>query len=155
MTKNILILVVFLFTQLTNAQLKKSYNEIHKLFPEATSKGLRAEGSFLVEDLIVSEDEKKMITYTKDSIAIAVATLNKNFIDEATFNNIIVSEIPNFKVTKTAKTAEGFYYYDDVNKYLVLTNQQAEKNKFPIKAFVLLIEPFIIETWIKNITNWE
>lgn len=59
MKKSILILVAFLFTQLTLAQLRKSYNEIHKLFPEATSKGLRAEGSFLVEDLIVSKDEKK------------------------------------------------------------------------------------------------
>ncbi len=59
MKKNILVLVAFLFTQLTLAQLRKSYSEIHKLYPEATSRGVRTEGSFLVEDLIVSKDEKK------------------------------------------------------------------------------------------------
>ena len=89
MKKSILILVAFLFTQLTLAQLRKSYSEIHKLYPEATSKDLRAEGSFLVEDLIVSKDEKKMIMYTKDSIAIAVGTLNNNFMDEAALEKFV------------------------------------------------------------------
>ena len=156
MKKSIFILVAFLFTQLTLAQLRKSYSEIHKLYPEASSKGLRAEGSFLVEDLIVSKDEKKMITYTKDSIAIAVGTLNKNFMDEASFKNLIASEIPNFKVSKTATTVNTMiYYYDTVNKYLVMTNPQSENNKFPLKSVMLVIEPFIIEAWTKNITNWE
>ena len=155
MKKSIFILVTFLFTQLTLAQLRKSYSEIHKLYPEATSKGLRAEGSFLVEDLTVSKDEKKMITYTKDSIAIAVGTLNKNFIDEASYKNLIASEIPNFKVSKTATVNTMMYYYDTMNKYLVMTNPQSENNKFPIKLVMLVIEPFIIEAWTKNITNWE
>jgi hypothetical protein len=119
---------------LTVAQLRKSYSEIHKLYPEATSKGLRAEGSFLVEDLIVSKDEKKMITYTKDSIAIAVGTLNKNFMDEASFKNLIASEIPNFKVSKTATVNTMMYYYDTMNKYLVMANLQSENNKFPLKS---------------------
>lgn len=155
MKKSIFILVAFLFTQLNLAQLRKSYSEIHKLYPEATSKGLRAEGSFLVEDLIVSKDEKKMIMYTKDSIAIAVGTLNNNFMDETAFNNLIASEIPNFKVSKTATVNTMIYYYDTVNKYLVMTNPQSENNKFPIKLVMLVIEPFIIEAWTKNITNWE
>lgn len=155
MKKSLFILIAFLFTQLTLAQLRKSYSEIHKLFPEATSKGLRAEGSFLVEDLIVSKDEKKMIMYTKDSIAIAVGTLNNNFMDEAAFNNLITSEIPNFKVSKTATVNTMMYYYDTVNKYLVMTNPQSENNKFPIKLVMLVIDPFIIEAWTKNITNWE
>jgi len=155
MKKNILILAVFLFTQLTVGQLRKSYSEIHKLFPEATSKGLRAEGSFLVEDLIVSKDVKKMIMYTKDSIAIAVGTLNNNFMDEAAFNNLITSEIPNFKVSKTATVNSMIYYYDTMNKYLVMTNPQSENNKFPLKLVMLVIEPFMIEAWTKNITNWE
>mgnify|MGYP003583878286 CR=1 FL=1 len=153
--KSIFILVAFLFTQLTLAQLRKSYSEIHKLYPEATSKGLRAERSFLVEDLIVSKDEKKMIMYTKDSIAIAVGTLNNNFMDEAAFKNLIASEIPNFKVSKTATVNTMMYYYDTMNKYLVMTNPQSENNKFPIKLVMLVIDPFIIEAWTKNITNWE
>ena len=153
--KSIFILVAFLFAQLTLAQLRKSYNEIHKLYPEATAKVLRAEGSFLVEDLIVSKDEKKMITYTKDSIAIAVGTLNKNFMDEASFKNLIAREIPNFKVSKTAIVNTMIYYYDTVNNYLIMTNPQSENNKFPIKLAMLVIEPIIIEAWTKNITNWE
>lgn len=155
MKKNILILILFLFTQLTLAQLRKSYNEIHKLFPEATSRGLRTEGSFLVEDLIVSKDEKKMIMYTKDSIAMAVGTLNNNFIDEAAFNNLISREIPNFKVSKTATINTMIYYHDTENKYLVITNPQSENNKFPLKLVMIVIEPFTIEAWTKNITNWE
>jgi hypothetical protein len=155
MKKSIFILVAFLFAQLTLAQLRKSYSEIHKLYPEASSKGLRGEGSFLIEELTLSKDEKKMIMYTKDSIAIAVGTLNKNFIDEASFKNLIASEIPNFKVSKTATVNTMIYYYDTVNNYLVMTNQQSENNKFPIKLVMLVIEPFIIEAWTKNITNWE
>ena len=155
MKKSIFILVTFLFTQLTLAQLRKSYSEIHKLYPEASSKGLRGEGSFLIEELTLSKDEKKMITYTKDSIAIAVGTLNNNFMDEAAFKNLIASEIPNFKVSKTATVNTMMYYYDTMNKYLVMTNPQSENNKFPIKLVMLVIEPFIIEAWTKNITNWE
>mgnify|MGYP005612732811 FL=1 len=155
MKKSIFILVAFLFTQLTVAQLRKSYIKIHKLYPESSSKGLRAEGSFLVEDLIVSKDEKKMIMYTKDSIAIAVGTLNNNFMDEAAFKNLIASEIPNFKVSKTATVNTMMYYYDMMKKYLVMTNPQSENNKFPIKLGMLVIDPFIIEAWTKNITNWE
>ena len=155
MKKSIFILVTFLFTQLTLAQLRKSYSEIHKLYPEASSKGLRGEGSFLIEELTLSKDEKKMITYTKDSIAIAVGTLNKNFMDEASFKNLIASEIPNFKVSKTATVNTMIYYYDSVNNYLIMTNPQSENNKFPLKSVMLVIEPFIIEAWTKNITNWE
>ena len=134
MKKSIFILVTFLFTQLTLAQLRKSYSEIHKLYPEANSRGVRTEGSFLVEDLIVSKDEKKMIMYTKDSIAIAVGTLNNNFMDEAAFKNLIASEIPNFKVSKTASVNTMMYYYDTMNKYLVMANLQSENNKFPLKS---------------------
>lgn len=47
------------------------------------------------------------------------------------------------------------YYYDTVNKYLIMTNPQSENNKFPLKSVMLVIEPFIIEAWTKNITNWE
>lgn len=155
MMKKSILLIAFLFTQLINGQLRKSYSEIHKLYPTAKSDGLRNEGSYIVEYLLVSDEEKKFMIYNKDSIAIGVSFSNKEDINEENYNQIITKEIPNFKTAKTAKTTVGFYYYDTVNDYLIITNQQAEKNKFPIKYFIILIDTFIIKSWIEKINTWE
>ena len=155
MKTKILIIVVFLFTQLSNGQLKKKYEEIHKLFPNAKSSGLRNEGSSLVEDLEISSEKKKFIVYSKDSIAIGVGNFDKKTIEKETYEKIISDEIPNFKNSKSAIVNSKVYYYDEKNNYLIINNPISEQNEFPLKSFFIIIEPKIIEIWIRNVNSWK
>ena len=155
MINKYLIIIIFLSSQLINAQLRKKYDEIHKLFPDSQSSGLRIEGSSLVEDLKINNEKKMFIIYNKDSIAIGIGNSDKNPIDEGTYKQKVKEEIPSFKITKIAKVNSATYYYDEFNKYLILTKSMMENEVFPLKSFIIIIEPNIIDSWTKNITNWE
>ncbi len=141
--------------QLTNAQLNKKYTEIHKLFPNSKTNGLRSEGSFLVEDLYIDKELSKMIIYNKDSIVIGIGNSDKKLIEKKTFDKVILNELPNFKSSKSAIVDNKIYYYDEINNYLVINNSESEENEFPLKSFFIIIEPKIIEVWTKNISNWK
>lgn len=141
--------------QLANAQLNKKYTEIHKLFPNSKTNGLRSEGSFLVEDLYIDKEISKMIIYNKDSVAIGIGNTDKKLIEKKTFDKEILNELPNFKYSKTAKVDSKIYYYDEKNNYLIINNSESVENEFPIKSFFIIIEPKIIEVWTKNISNWK
>lgn len=155
MKTKILILSTILVMQLANAQLKNKYTEIRKLFPNSKSNGLRSEGSFLVEDLYIDNEVKKMIIYNKDSIAVGIGNSDKKLIDKITFDKIILNELPNFKTSKSAIMDTKIYYYDEKNNYLIISNSASDRNEFPLKSFIIIIEPRIIEIWIKNIDNWK
>jgi hypothetical protein len=108
-----------------------------------------------VEDLVINSFQKKFITYNKDSIVVGIGNFDKNLYDEASYREIVLKEVPKFKNTKMAKVKTVIYYYDEVNNYLILLNPNSENELFPLKSFFILVEPFIITTWIKNIENWE
>lgn len=155
MKSKILILTAIFVLQSANAQLKKKYSEIHKLFPNAKTNGLRTEGSFLVEDIYIDEEVSKMIIYNKDSVAVGIGNSDKKLIEKRTFEKLIVNELPDFIASKSAIIGTKFYYYDEKNNYLIINNSASDKDEFPIKSFFIIIEPKVIEAWIKTIDNWK
>jgi hypothetical protein len=155
MKTRILIILAFLFIQFSNAQLKKKYTEIHDLYPNAKSNGLRNEGSSFAEELEINNEKKKIIFYNKDSIAIGVGNFDKKTIKENVYKKIILEEIPNFKISKTAVVNSSVYYYDEKNNYLIINKPFTDQNEFPLRSFFIIIEPEIIAVWIKNINNWQ
>ncbi|HLO73202.1 MAG TPA: hypothetical protein VK164_04635 [Flavobacterium sp.] len=155
MKRKILILSIILVMQFANAQLKNKYAEMHKLFPDSKSNGLRSEGSFLVEDLYIDDEVSKMIIYNKESIAVGVGNSDKKLIEKITYDKVISNELPDFKASKSAIVDTKIYYYDEKNNYLIINNSASERNEFPLKSYFIIIEPKIIEIWIKSIDNWK
>lgn len=141
--------------QLANAQLNYKYTEIHKLFPNSETSGLRSEGSFLIEDLYIDNEVSKMIVYNKDSLVVGIGNVDEKFIQKTAFDKVILNELPNFNASKSAIIDTKIYHYDEKNNYLIIKNSASEKNEFPLKSFFIIIEPKIIEAWVKNIDNWN
>lgn len=157
MKKNILLITFIICTPNLFSQIGKSYTNVQKIYGNKSIEGLelRSEHNYLVEDKQVSKTEKRMIIYNKDSIAIGIGiSFNNKTISEEEFNNLIMSEVPKCKLTKSAKTKNSSFKFDSENNYLVILNSENIENLYPLKSLFILIDPKIIEQWIIGI-KWK
>jgi hypothetical protein len=155
MFKLILTILFSLVFLNANSQIGKAYSEVQLKYPDNVIE-YRREGSFMVEDKQISDNETRMLFYNSDSVVISVTVeyLDSSMSKE-NVNEIIAQELPKFKRTKYTESNGMFIWVDSINNYLVFLNPASSSNFYPLKGIGLSIELSIYEYWIESITSWK